>query len=86
MGREPGFGWDYPPGTPGPTSETVLVSCSECDHEQVVTYWADLGTGGYDPEECPVCGGPWDDEQVEPYTRDDYLADNEDRYRDGGDR
>lgn len=78
---ERGFGWHYPPGTPGPTRTAATARCSECGETREITIETDLGATFYLPEESPCCGAEWSDEEAEPYTRDDYLADHEDEYR-----
>jgi hypothetical protein len=59
------FGWDYPPGMPGPRKEEVDVRCRNKDcpgltDEDYFVFPAilttDLGAGDLDPEECPECG------------------------------
>lgn len=65
---ERGFGWHYPPGTPGPHSEQAQARCLECDEVQTIeTYW-ELGSTEWIPAECPLCGGSWSDdlEPMEP--------------------
>ena len=57
---EPGLGYDYPAGTPGPRSEGVLVTCETCAWEAEGTLIDDLGTadlivGGKALETCPTC-------------------------------
>lgn len=56
---ESGFGWHYPPGTPGPYSEQMRVECPSCETEVAISYTVELGAGFVEPEECPACGEPF---------------------------
>ena len=69
---EAGFGWFYPPGTPGPSRTTVDLVCVNPDCPTVQdgepersegVLETDLGTSyllGRAEDGCPVCGAPWE--------------------------
>lgn len=62
MNMESGFGWHYPPGTPGPRTTPYSLTCGSCGKQVDAVLHEELGTSSLDPEECPACGEPWDDD------------------------
>lgn len=56
---ESGFGWHYPPGTPGPESRAVEITCPNCETVQHATIYSELGATELIPDECPGCGIEW---------------------------
>jgi rRNA maturation protein Nop10 len=73
---EQGFGWHYPPGTPGPRSEPRTFKCAECDNVYDGQIIYDLGTADLVPESCPECGEDTYRATSGPYEPDD----NDDAY------
>jgi|1185.fasta_scaffold34821_6 hypothetical protein len=53
---ERGFGWHYPPGTPGPRTVHGSVTCEDCEYQGGAKLIHDLGTADLVPEVCPSCG------------------------------
>ena len=60
---EAGFGWDYPPGMPGPHTETVEIEC-QSGHTFTTAATTELGGTFLEQEECPECGLTGDDLEV----------------------
>ena len=71
---ERGFGWHYPPGTPGPRSESQYGICSECEKQHPVQIITDLGTSEAIPEESPCCGAEWEDDGWEMMDEEDIAS------------
>lgn len=64
-----GFGWDYPPGTPGPRRYDVDLRCTAdgCPLDGAAirgTVTEELGATYIDPEECPGCGASGPDLKI----------------------
>ncbi len=85
---ESGFGYYYPAGTPGPSTEHVIATCGECGWTGEGKLIRDLGTSdlvinhpGYqDDGACPDCGQDAPPLNIEEYDGYDPDRERDERY------